>query len=641
MRKQLVDLLDSCVVRINILNKLAGTGFFVATGYVLTCAHVIEDFNEDPSSIDIYWGNQKISALEIFYKPKPWPDLALIMIDFKNHKSVYLDPNIQIHDELYSLGCTEKYPHGESITVDCEGSANDVSDKRFLKFKDGQVISGFSGAPLLNMRTGGVCGIIKSTRDRYSSLGGRGIPIEIVFSEFEELIMLQKSFHNDNPLWYELRLKYYVDEQQSKVRHVCFVSSEYPPRVKGGLGVHVKELSRVLASKIKISIVVPRNDKKYEELNRAICIELSEITADYKDPLSWLLFSEAAANKIINMNPRPDIIHCHDWMTVLVGIKVKYILGIPFLFHLHLPNQDTLCRNIENLGLICADKVTVSSDVLCQQIPRREIEITDKISDRIVAIPNGVDTNLFSLPENKYQANKDGEYLLFVGRLVRQKGVDVLLHAMQYILKGFSGKNIKLKIVGEGPPEYEIWLKELSAHLNIKDNVEWLGWVSHGNELVRLYQNAKIVVIPSIYEPFGIIALEAMACGRPIVASDEGGLREIIGYGNDASGYLCEKSNDLDFAQWIMTLLRFDEVAQKMSHNGFMKIKSGIYSWNRIGERFLIEYEDIKKRNMPCALFCEKKKNDIEKHVALVCEDAVSRGFNQKELDNLFSWRVG
>lgn len=638
MIRELCNLLDSCVVRINILDKLVGTGFFIAKGYVLTCAHVIEAFNEDPSNINIYWGNQKISAIKVLYKPKPWPDLALIIIDFKNHKSVYLDADIAPDDKLYALGCTEKYPHGDPITADCEGKANNEYNKEFLKFKNGQVFSGFSGAPLLNLRTGGVCGIIKFTRDNYSNLGGGGIPIDVALREFDELIMLQKSFRNDNPIWYELVSKYYVNEQVSEVKHVCFVSSEYPPRVKGGLGVHVKELSRVLASKIKLSIVLPRNDKKYEELNDTICIELREIKADYKDPLSWLLFSEAAANKIINMNPRPDIIHCHDWMTVLVGIKVKYMLGIPFLFHLHLPNQDTLCRNIENLGLICADKVTVSSDVLCQQIPRREIEITDKISDRIVAIPNGVDTDLFSFVE--YQADNNEEYLLFVGRLVRQKGVDILLHAMRYILKGFSGKKIKLKIVGEGPPEYELWLKELSVHLNIKDNVEWLGWVSHGHELVGLYQKAKIVLIPSIYEPFGIIALEAMACGRPIVASDEGGLRETIGYGKDASGYLCAKSNDLDLAQWIMTLLRYDDVAQKMSDNGVRKIKSGIYSWNCIGDRFIIEYEDIIKRKMFCDLFCEKKKKDIEKHVALVCEDALNRGFNQKELDNLFSWRI-
>jgi TIR domain/Glycosyl transferase 4-like domain len=134
-------------------------------------------------------------------------------------------------------------------------------------------------------------------------------------------------------------------------RQVCFISSEYPPRVEGGLGIHVKELTRALAAHVAVDVVLPSNKRAYERLaDRVNPVGLEATEASYNDPLSWLRFAKAAADRVAELSPAPDVLHCHDWVTVLAGIQARWKLEakartrIPLVYHLHLPNQDPLCR---------------------------------------------------------------------------------------------------------------------------------------------------------------------------------------------------------------------------------------------------------------------------------------------------------
>lgn len=173
---------------------------------------------------------------------------------------------------------------------------------------------------------------------------------------------------------------------------------------------------------------------------------------------------------------------------------------------------------------------------------------------------------------------QDDGYLLYVGRLVEQKGVEYLLRALYYVREKFP--DIRLKIAGEGP--FRPWLERLSTNLLLSGQVEFLGWRT-GQELARLYQRALVVAVPSIYEPFGMTALEAVACQRPVVASRIGGLKEIIQ--NKVTGFLAEPNDDLDLAQWLMTLLSNADLRNRMGEAGRASVSSKGYTWPRIAQQ--------------------------------------------------------
>ena len=184
------------------------------------------------------------------------------------------------------------------------------------------------------------------------------------------------------------------------------------------------------------------------------------------------------------------------------------------VFNVHLPEHDFTSRLcLENLGLIAADLVIANSDAVRRELLSRNLSIR-----RLEVVPNGVDLDAFCVSE----CDPEGDYVLFVGRLVAQKGIDVLLRAFAVLLREVP--EAQLIITGDGG--LELYLKRLMRYLGLHDNVSFIEWKS-GSELVTLYQHAQVVVIPSYFEPFGIVALEAMACGRPVIASNVGGLGKL------------------------------------------------------------------------------------------------------------------
>jgi len=165
--------------------------------------------------------------------------------------------------------------------------------------------------------------------------------------------------------------------------------------------------------------------------------------------------------------------------------------------------------------------------------------------------------------------------ILFVGRLVPQKGVDVLLRAFAVVLRRCPG--IRLVIAGDG--YQRLYLERLSRHLGLPPHVEFVGWQT-GPALARLYQAAEMVVVPSVYEPFGLVALEAMACGRPVVASRIGGLAEVIAEGR--TGYLIPPGDYLSLARRMAQLLL--EPARAAAMGQAARQEAMRYCWPRIAE---------------------------------------------------------
>ncbi|MGB5631173.1 MAG: trypsin-like peptidase domain-containing protein, partial [Waterburya sp.] len=171
----------------------SGTGFLVAPGLILTCAHVVTDGDSRKAitPIKVYWQKEQYTATIDKLPSNDQVDLALIRLDnsidkpIPDHPCVVLDAAVDNGDGLYSFGYTDNYPHGDPrdfIYTDLTGD-----DPPLMTFREEQVQPGFSGAPLLNRRTGKICGLIKRSRDIYTSLGGRGVSTKIIFEYFPEL----------------------------------------------------------------------------------------------------------------------------------------------------------------------------------------------------------------------------------------------------------------------------------------------------------------------------------------------------------------------------------------------------------------------------------------------------------------------
>ncbi len=198
MEQQLYELLRQCTVRISVSGKIGhGTGFFVAPGLVLTCAHVVKAAQSSMNAVEVYRNGQ--SYIAQIMKLQQEHDLALLQVSLTDHSCVYLHEEAIPFDVLYSYGYPDDHPDGDPVTFSLEGIAGKQGEQ--LKFKSGQVRPGLSGAPLLNVRRRHVCGIVQLTRDRHNDLGGRAIPTTIVFRVFPEIITLQQQFHQQNKRW--------------------------------------------------------------------------------------------------------------------------------------------------------------------------------------------------------------------------------------------------------------------------------------------------------------------------------------------------------------------------------------------------------------------------------------------------------
>lgn len=168
MVQPLFELFYRCTVLIKVLDDPQGTGFFVAPGLILTCAHVVESANDDVNHIKVYHDTKEFCVQRIDLRHKPYPDLALITVNFHDHPCVYLDAEVWPGDQLFVFSHTDEYRGGVSTPVKYDGPARITNQQWLLRFGAGQIIPGYSGSPLLNGRTGGVCGVVKSTQDDMS-----------------------------------------------------------------------------------------------------------------------------------------------------------------------------------------------------------------------------------------------------------------------------------------------------------------------------------------------------------------------------------------------------------------------------------------------------------------------------------------
>ncbi|WP_456472471.1 glycosyltransferase family 4 protein, partial [Methanocaldococcus sp.] len=334
----------------------------------------------------------------------------------------------------------------------------------------------------------------------------------------------------------------------------------------------------------------------YEEING---VNIYRVNPPYHSNflVRTLLMAEELEKKVGVLKKDYDVIHCHDWMVHFVGANLKHNRGIPYVQSIHstemgrcggINSEDSaLIHHLEWLSTYESCQVITVSQSLKEEV----CHIFNTPWDKVNAIPNGINPEEFDLNlsyEEKISfrrsigVNDDEIFLLYVGRLTYQKGVEYLIGAMPILLNKY---NVRLVIAGRG--EMESYLRDLCNWLNVGHKVNFLGFVN-GDRLKYLYNSADITVIPSVYEPFGIVALESMAAGTPVVASSVGGLREIIKH--EYNGIWVYPKNPESIA-WGVSRVIEDPILRDYIVKNAKKDVYTKYSWENIAKQTVEVYK--------------------------------------------------
>lgn len=382
-------------------------------------------------------------------------------------------------------------------------------------------------------------------------------------------------------------------------------SWEYPPHMVGGLGQHVYDLTRFLAKQgVTTHIITPAvKDYPDYQLNDGVHIHRVGSPAKEADHFkTWIFsFNSEAIRKAVQLNSEVggfEVIHAHDWLVAYAGRSVSKIFNIPLVSTIHatehgrnigLHNRIQLEINeIEKNLAIEADKIICCSDYMEEEIKT----LFDVGSSKIRIIPNGVDPKLFvALPENsRFDISPLDKVVFFIGRLVPEKGVWQLIDAFPQVLKEVP--EAKLYIGGRGPQKPE--LEKLAEDLGIADQVYFTGFIRE-KDRNYVYNQAKVAVFPSFYEPFGIVALEAMATDTPVIVGDVGGLAEIVDH--RITGLKVNPGIRAELANAIIEILKNQELASKLKNNASQMVKT-VYSWDTIAQDTMQIYQEVANKQL-------------------------------------------
>ncbi len=371
---------------------------------------------------------------------------------------------------------------------------------------------------------------------------------------------------------------------------------EYPPVSVGGLGNHVYCLSKFLSQDIDIDIVTIGNGKApaKEQDGRVTIYRATEYPIRMPDFATWVMqLNMALAEKAIDLAGQRSysIIHAHDWLVAYAARMVKVVKSLPLVATIHATeagrNQGLhndlqhYINSVEWWLTYEAWRVIVCSNHMFHEV-KNQFQLPE---DKINIIPNGIDATGFQLTAQGDVTNTDEALIFFVGRLVREKGSQILLEAMPQILTEVPGA--RLVIAGKGPMRDE--LVSRAYQMGLADKVDFPGFIDDETRN-RFYRQAAAAVFPSLYEPFGIVALEGMAGETPVVVSDTGGLGEIVIHG--VNGLKALPGNPDSLAANIVMLLNNRDLAEKLVDNASRLIRER-YDWRVIARDTAAVYRQI------------------------------------------------
>ena len=407
---------------------------------------------------------------------------------------------------------------------------------------------------------------------------------------------------------------------------------EFPPKIVGGLGTYAAEITRNFVLMDHDVTVFTMNDDTGSlptreiwrgiEIHRPLHIDISDSLPDViaEDIKKWgrgiqlfskiLVYNYLSASKFVNELVRKegfkyDIVIAHDWLSAIAGITIKKESGLPLAFHVHstergrtLGNGSEVVSNIELHGAKAADLIVTVSYAMKDELvklgfPKEKIQVCYNGVDPQKYNPETVKADDVKKIRDFYGLEDDDLMIFFIGRLVGVKGVDKLIMAMPYVLQKLP--KAKLIIVGLG--DLQDYLVNLVKTMKLQDCVKFRFEFIPEEERILHYAACDIAAFPSLYEPFGIVALEAMSMERPVVVGAAGvsGMREIvIPCGDEQCGFHVNPSNPADIAWGINSALENPEKGKWLGKNGRRRVLNE-FTWEKIAKKTLTLYEQVAK----------------------------------------------
>jgi alpha-maltose-1-phosphate synthase len=397
---------------------------------------------------------------------------------------------------------------------------------------------------------------------------------------------------------------------------VGLFTREYPPLVYGGAGVHVDYLSRELAKEIEVEVHCwgPQHSDTANLRVRGAepWAEISNGTeGKFKGALEAFSLNLTQVKALEGI----DVVHTHTWYVSMAGFLAKKLYGAPFVLTTHsleplrawkaeqLGSGYAMSSWMERTAILDADAIIAVSQGTKEDIERSYPDVDPR---RIHVIYNGIDLAEYrKTTENKalldHGVDRDVPYVLFVGRITRQKGVTHLVDAIRYLP---AETQVVLCAGAPDTPEIASELREkVNAARRHHPRIVWIEKMLTRLETIQLYSHARVFCCPSVYEPFGIINLEAMACRAPVVASSTGGIKEVVV--DDETGYLVPFERDpvtgfpsepeifaKDLGSRINELLVDEKKCRRFGDAGRRRVED-IFSWTAIAQQTIDLYRGL------------------------------------------------
>ena len=396
---------------------------------------------------------------------------------------------------------------------------------------------------------------------------------------------------------------------------VCLLTNEYPPHIYGGAGVHMDGLSRELAKTMPVEVRCFGEQRFEKGKLKVTGFELDARNFTCPEPLQSVFGAVRRCIDFNTTNIEADLVHCHTWYSHFGGILAKLNYGIPLVITVHsleplrpwkreqLGGGYDFSVWVEKTALEMANAIIAVSNET-----RRDIErLFDVDPTRVHVIHNGIDLEQYRRVDSTASLKRHGidptkPYLLFVGRIARQKGIVHLVRAIQFMDQGFQ---IVLCAGAPDTPEIAVEMKEaVESAAQKRSDIIWIEEMVDREAVIELYSHAAVFCCPSIYEPFGIINLEAMACETAVVASAVGGIKEVVVDGE--TGFLVpleqmkespfEPTNpekfSRDLAARINQLMKDRALREKFGHAGRKRAEEK-FGWGAIAEKTKVLYRSL------------------------------------------------
>jgi glycosyltransferase involved in cell wall biosynthesis len=368
---------------------------------------------------------------------------------------------------------------------------------------------------------------------------------------------------------------------------ILHVTAKYPPPFDGGLQRQVHGLAHALATEHDVGVVTMGRDRR-DGAVEVFGGEPLYAALPHRQFPALARINLGLCHALVTACRRQDwdIVHAHDWMVAPAALMARVTLGKPVVASFHADAGATLVGPAEDRArrLEWEDElITVATRIFACSGALQRALVDRHPNAQVTHIPNGFWPHQFTAAAT--MPMPAAMRLLFVGRLVPYKGCQDVLYALQQLIKEWPG--LELHIVGDGFNRSS--LEQLVRTLGLHDRIMFRGWLT-GDELVRAYQCATMLVVPSHEEAFGLVALEAMAAGTPVIATTVGAFPELIEHGR--TGLLVKPQHPSQLAQQIDGLLRSPQWREAMASAAKEQVVPG-YDWRHVARRMLAAYQDL------------------------------------------------